>query len=85
VALSEATTREILAVVDQYVRYYNQKNGGKVLAHFSKDISGFGTGKDEIVMNSAQLKERLLADFCPANAIRLKVKILATGGRMPAA
>jgi hypothetical protein len=83
--LNDATTREVLAVLDQYVRYYNEKNTGNVNALFSKTISGFGTGSDEIVTNLAQFKERIHADFDPANAIRLSMKILTTGGEMPVA
>jgi hypothetical protein len=84
-ALNEQAIHEVNWVMDQYVRYYNEKNEGKVLALFSKDISGFGTGKDEIVGNFAQLKEQLRTDLDPANAIHLSVRILTTGGEMPAA
>ncbi|MDO9549931.1 MAG: nuclear transport factor 2 family protein [Methanoregula sp.] len=84
-ALNEKMTQEVLAVMDQYVQYYNEKNEGKVLALFSKTISGFGTGKDEIAENLAQFKERIQVDLDPANAIHLSVKILTTGGVMPAA
>jgi ketosteroid isomerase-like protein len=84
-ALNEQAIREVNGVMDQYVRYYNEKNVGKVLALFSKTVSGFGTGKDEIVGNFAQLKDRLRTDLDPVNAIRLSVRILTTAGEMPAA
>jgi len=83
--LNDAMTREVNNVMDQYVRYYNGRNQAKVLALFSKTISGFGTGKNEVVGNFSQLKEQLRVDLDPENAIQLSVKILATGGVMPAA
>ncbi len=47
---------------------------------FSKNVSGFGTAKEETVLHLAQFKDRIRIDFNPANAIHLNVKILATGG-----
>ncbi|HNX17203.1 MAG TPA: nuclear transport factor 2 family protein [Methanoregula sp.] len=83
--LNEAQTREVNDVMDQYVRYYNEKNEGNLQKLFSNEISGFGTAKNEIVGNFAQLKKLLRADLDPANDIRLNVKILTTGGVMPVA
>ena len=83
--LNEQATREVLAVIDEYVRYYNGKNQAKVLSLFSKNISGFGTGKDEIVGNFAEFKERLGVDLNPANAIRIRMAVNAMGGEMPVA
>jgi ketosteroid isomerase-like protein len=84
-ALNEHAIREVNGVMDQYVRYYNEKDVGKVLALFSKEISGFGTGKDEIVGNFTQLKDQIRRDLDPANAICLSVRSLITGGEIPAA
>jgi hypothetical protein len=83
--LNEGINREILAVLDQYVRFYNEKNEEKLFSLFSKNVSGFGTEKDETVLNLAQFKDRIRGDFNPVNAIHLNVKILATGGQMPVA
>ena len=83
--LNKEKTAEILSVIDEYVRFYNEKSESRVLALFSKTVSGFGTGKDEVVENFRQLKERIHADLDPANAIRLSVRVIATGGEMPSA
>ena len=83
--LNKEKTAEVHAVIDEYVRYYNEKSESKVLALFSKTVSGFGTGRDEVVENFRQLKERIHADLDPANAIRLSVRVIATGGEMPVA
>jgi hypothetical protein len=83
--LNDAMTREVLAVMDRYVRYYNERNEREVLALFSKTVSGFGTGKDEVVASFAGFRERIHADLDPANTIRLSFRILRTGGEMPAA
>jgi len=83
--LNKEKAAEVLTVIDEYVRFYNEKSESKVLALFSKTVSGFGTGKDEVVENFRQLKERIHADLDPANAIRLSVRVIATGGEMPAA
>lgn len=37
-ALNNETPREVLAVMDQHVQYYNERNEGKVLALFSKTV-----------------------------------------------
>ncbi|MFA4877186.1 MAG: nuclear transport factor 2 family protein [Methanoregula sp.] len=84
-ALNERATSEVAEVMNNYVRYYNERNAGKVLSLFSKTVSGFGTAKDEIACNLSELRERILIDLSPANAISMSVKILATGGEMPAA
>ncbi|HOX34498.1 MAG TPA: nuclear transport factor 2 family protein [Methanoregulaceae archaeon] len=83
--LNQEKTAEILSVIDDYVRFYNEKSESKVLALFSKTVSGFGTGRDEVVEDFRQLKGRIHADLDPANAIRLSVRVIATGGEMPAA
>ena len=84
-ALNETATREVLDVMDTYVQYYNQKNIDNVLSLFTKDISGFGTAQEEIINGYSTLREQLKRDFNPANAIRMRVKTIATGGTMPVA
>lgn len=84
-ALNDAATREVLDVMDAYVRNYNAKNLTAVLSLFSKDISGFGTGKDEVVTSYAGIRKQLKQDLDPANAIRLNIRVIATGGVMPVA
>ncbi|NMB79088.1 MAG: nuclear transport factor 2 family protein [Methanomicrobiales archaeon] len=83
--LNEAATKEVLAVLDTYVQYYNEKNLSGVLTLFAKDTSGFGTGKDEVITGYAGLKDQLKLDFNPSNTIRVKMRVIATGGVMPAA
>mgnify|MGYP001767683888 CR=1 FL=1 len=84
-ALNEEQIAEVLAVLNDYVRFYNEKSESRVLALFSRTVSGFGTGKDEVVGSFAQFKERIHADLDPANAIRLSVRVIAKGGEVPAA
>jgi ketosteroid isomerase-like protein len=83
--LNDTTTREVLDVLDAYVKYYNGKNLEKVLSLFANDVSGFGTGKEESITNLAELKDQLRQDLAPANSLCLDMQILATGGVMPAA
>ncbi len=83
--LNETATREVLLVLDRYTEYYNQKNTDRVLSLFSKEISGFGTGRGEIITSYAGLRDQLKEDFCPANALRVTMNVIATGGVMPAA
>jgi hypothetical protein len=83
--LSEGMKKEVLGVIDDYVRFYNQKDAESILSLFSKYVSGFGTGNEEVITNLAGLRDRLREDFDPANSICLDIKILATGGGMAAA
>lgn len=83
--LNDTMTREVLAAVETYVRYYNAKNESGVLGLFSPDISGFGTARDEIVTNDVQFRKLIRADLDPSNAIQLNIRILVSGGVMPVA
>jgi len=83
--LNDQATREVLAVLDRYVEYYNAKDKAKVLSLFSKIVSGFGTGKDEVVRNSNQMKKQIDIDLGPVNAIRLSIDVLSIGSEMPVA
>jgi ketosteroid isomerase-like protein len=83
--LNNITRQEIQAVMDEYTRLYNVKDERGVLALFSKNISGFGTARDEIVTNSAQFRKLIQSDLGPANAIRLGITVLAAGGEGPVA
>jgi hypothetical protein len=83
--LSEGMQKEVLGVIDDYVRFYNERNAEKVLSLFAKNISGFGTGKEEVVTNFPEFRDRLRQDFGPANAIRISIDVLITGGEMPVA
>ena len=83
--LNEAATREVLDVLDTYVRNYNDKNTEKLLSLFSKDISGFGTGDGEVITSFSGLRDQLKQDFGPSNALRVTIRVLSIGGVMPAA
>lgn len=83
--LNQTVVREIHDVVDQYVRSYNAKDERGVLALFSKNISGFGTGKDEIVTNQPRFRKLIRSDLGPANALRIGITTLAIGGEGPVA
>jgi ketosteroid isomerase-like protein len=83
--LNRTTMQEIQAVIDEYTRLYNAKDESGVLALFSKQVSGFGTARDEIVTNSAQFRKLIQSDLGPANAIRLGITVLAAGGEGPVA
>lgn len=83
--LNMKTTQEIKAVIDEYLRRYNAKDERGVLALFSKNISGFGTAKDEIVTNSTRFRKLIQSDLSPANVIQIGITVLAIGGEGPVA
>ncbi len=84
-SLHEHETREILTVLETFIKKYNAKDVNGVLGLFAKDTTGFGTGSDEVITNNAQLVRQIRSDLDPANAIRLDVRVLATSGLMPCA
>jgi len=83
--LNAIKRKEIQDVIEEYIRLYNAKDERGVLALFSKNISGFGTAKDEVVTNSARFRTLIRSDLGPANAIRIGITVLATGGEGPVA
>ncbi|HPJ41470.1 MAG TPA: nuclear transport factor 2 family protein [Spirochaetota bacterium] len=56
--------KEILAIFDRYIQaYFIERDPGKTFALLDAEITGFGTGIDEIARESSAFKKLYLRDF----------------------
>jgi hypothetical protein len=56
--------KEILSVFNEYIQaYFIERDPEKTFALFSSELTGFGTGIDEIARESSFFKELYLRDF----------------------
>ncbi len=72
-------------MVGLYAQYYHEKNLDKLLSLISKEISGFGTGPDEIVLSAAELKEQVRRDMAQSGTLKVSFDIMKLDGVMPCA
>ncbi len=74
-----------MQMLDLYAQYYHEKNLDKLLSIVSKEISGFGSGPDELVLNAARFREQVRRDLGQAGTVKLSFEILKADGVMPCA
>jgi ketosteroid isomerase-like protein len=84
-ALSPEMESEVRKMVDLYAQYYHEKSLDKLLSIVSKEISGFGSGPDEIVLNAARFREQVGRDMGQAGPLKVTFEILKVDGVMPCA
>ena len=82
-ALTPAQKNDVLAALDQYALAYQKKDREKILSLASRGISGFGSGPDEIVTDSARLREQVSRDLMQADAITITFSPIRIAGQMP--
>ncbi len=84
-ALSPEMESEVRGMMDLYAQYYHEKNLEKILSIVSKEISGFGSGPDEIVLNAARFRDQVRRDLEQAGTVKVSFEILKVDGAMPCA
>jgi len=80
--LNEAQKAEVIETLHNYGTAYQKKDIKALLALFSPDISGFGSGPDEIVRDRKDFTRQIKRDLSQATSVSVKfseVKIFGEG------
>jgi len=65
--LTKAQEEEIIATIEQYATAYRKKDIRAFSTIFSPEISGFGSGADEVIHNHADLIRQIRRDVSQAD------------------
>jgi ketosteroid isomerase-like protein len=80
--LTESQTAEVIKTVSDYGAAYQKKDKKALLALFSRDISGFGSGPDEVILNRTDFSRQIRRDLSQATIVSLEftgMKIFGEG------
>ena len=67
--LTEAQNAEVLETMHQYGTAYQKKDKKALLAIFSPEINGFGSGPDEVIMDRQDVSRQIKRDLSQATVI----------------
>jgi uncharacterized protein (TIGR02246 family) len=67
--LTEAQKAEVLETMHRYGTAYQKKDIKALLTIFSPDISGFGSGPDEVIMNRQDFTRQIRRDLSQATVV----------------
>jgi ketosteroid isomerase-like protein len=71
-ALTKAQEAEVIATMEQYAAAYRKKDIQAFSLIFSKEITGFGSGQDEIIRNHAGLIRQIRRDMSQADILAVE-------------
>jgi len=71
-ALTKARDAEIIETMQQYSTAYRNKDIRALSAIFSHDISGFGSGPDEVITNHADFIRHMKRDMSQATILSVE-------------
>jgi ketosteroid isomerase-like protein len=80
--LSDTQKAEVIETMHNYGKAYQNKDLKELLAIFSPDISGFGSGPDEIILDRQDFSRQIKRDLSQATIVSVKfhpMKILGEG------
>ena len=80
--LTEAQKAEVIETMHNYGKAYQNKDVKALLALFSPEISGFGSGPDEVVLDRQDFTRQIKRDLSQATILLVKfnpMKILGEG------
>jgi len=80
--LSDAQKAEVIETMHNYGKAYQNKDLKALLAIFSPEISGFGSGPDEIILDRQDFSRQIKRDLNQATIVSVKfnpMKILGEG------
>ena len=84
-ALTDQQKQEVAEVMRQYAGGYREKDALAILALCSPDISGFGSGADEIARSKAELEVSIPRDLSQADFMDMTFPRMKIYGTMPVA
>jgi ketosteroid isomerase-like protein len=80
--LTESQTAEVIKTVSDYGAAYQKNDKKALLALFSRDISGFGSGPDEVILNRTDFSRQIRRDLSQATIVSVEftgMKIFGEG------
>jgi ketosteroid isomerase-like protein len=78
--LTETQEAEVIETLHKYGTAYQNKDIKALLALFSPDISGFGSGPDEVVLDRKDFTRQIKRDLSQAASISVKFTALKIFG-----
>ena len=78
--LNEAQKAEVIETLHNYGTAYQKKDIKALLALFSSEISGFGSGPDEVVLDKKDFTRQIKRDLSQATSISVKFTALKICG-----
>lgn len=83
-ALTKAQEAEIVATMEQYAVAYRKKDIQAFSAIFAPEISGFGSGADEVIRNHAGLIRQIRRDMSQADvhSVEFSDRLIFGDGRV---
>lgn len=78
--LTEAQKAEVIETMHNYGKAYQNKDVKALLAIFSPEISGFGSGSDEVVLDRQDFTRQIKRDLNQATIISVKFNPMKISG-----
>jgi uncharacterized protein (TIGR02246 family) len=70
--LNQAQEAEVIAIMEQYAMAYQKKDIRAFSALFSRDITGFGSGPDEVIANHTGFIRQIKRDMSQATILAVE-------------
>lgn len=70
--LTSAQEAEVIAIMEQYATAYEQKDIRAFSALFSREITGFGSGPDEVIANHPAFIRQIKRDMSQADILAVE-------------
>jgi ketosteroid isomerase-like protein len=71
-ALTEVQEADVIETMQQYATAYQKKDIRTLSAIFSPDISGFGSGPDEVILNHQDFIRQIKRDMSQGNVLSVE-------------
>jgi ketosteroid isomerase-like protein len=78
--LTKAQEAEVIGTIEQYATAYRKKDIRTLSAIFSPDISGFGSGPDEVITNHRDFIRQIRRDMSQATILSVEFSDRAVFG-----
>jgi ketosteroid isomerase-like protein len=84
-SFSDNQKQAVTDVLGRYAEGYRKKDALEILALFSPDITGFGSGIDEVIGNRDQLAAAIGRDLSQVESVGITFRDMKIYGDMPVA
>jgi ketosteroid isomerase-like protein len=84
-SLSGSQKQTVAETFNRYAEAYRNKDAPALLALFSPDITGFGSGIDEVIGNRNELAAQVGRDLSQVESVEIAFREMKIYGNMPVA
>ena len=74
---SQQTRLQVMDVLDRMAAYYSRKDLENLLTLIAPEISGFGSGPDEVIQNKDEYRRHVERDFSQAEMLTMALSDIA--------